>query len=422
MDLREEGQLVVFFLLGGGLLCAAQALISLLLRIDRACIASTAANILHLNDSHVVVVILEEFLVVARAARDVPTHVPISTIFLDSINDCVDGIDFILAAFLGPDILHSVFTGTCYVALRRLTAHLVGGGRIRVLLRLLRGCSGCIEAAMNLNLTFHSLEDGMARALLRAVLGTTHWLCGGYGPVGSATVLRDGRRLISALRARLSHDVTSSSPVTILRDNWSTHADLRSTSDDRTGGCEALSGAHLVSSRVNVLFLNDCGLITSACVGLLRANSAAWVRAQVLDLTDVTATIARSLSFHIVEDDALDVIDLVGVCCVGGHSLRHSSLDEGMLRDEEATACFLIDEGLGELSITVLVGHLPFNSSPTASLPTDYIVTCRIHNHLMNFIDGVCRSGRLCSLRRGLVETSCMPRGPLGIDSVLGRD
>ena len=221
--------------------------------------------------------------------------------------------------------------------------------------------------------------------------------------MGSAAVLRDGRWLISALRARLPHDVTPSSPVTILRDNWSTHADLRSASDDGAGCCEALSCSHLVSSRVDVLFLDDRGLITSSCVGLLRADSATRGRTQVLDLTDVTSAITCTLPLHIVKYDALDIIDLVGVCGVGGHSLWHSSLDEGVLRDEEATACFLIDEGLGELCITALVGYLPFNSSPTASLPSDDIVTCCIHNHLMNFIDGVCGSGRLCSLRRGLV-------------------
>ena len=256
------------------------------------------------------------------------THAPVSTIFLDSINDCVDGIDFVLAAFLSPDVLHSVFVVACYVALRRLSAHLVGGSCVRVLLGLLRGRSGCIKAAMDLYLTFHTLEDGMAGALLRTVLGTTHWLCCGDCPVGSAAVLRDGRWLISALGAGLPHDVTPSSPVTILRDNWSTHADLRSASDDGAWGCEALSGTHLVSSGVDVLFLDDRRLITGACVGLLRADSAARVRAQVLDLSDVTSAIACTLTLHIVEDDALDVVDLVGVCGISGHSLGHSSLDE----------------------------------------------------------------------------------------------
>ena len=91
------------------------------------------------------------------------THAPISTILLYSIDDCVDGIDFVLAAFLSPDVLHSVLAGACDVALRRLTAHLVGGdSRVRVLLRLLRRWSGCIKAAMNLYLTFHTLEDGVA--------------------------------------------------------------------------------------------------------------------------------------------------------------------------------------------------------------------------------------------------------------------
>ena len=146
--------------------------------------------------------------------------------------------------------------------------------------------------------------------------------------MGSAAVLRDGRWLISALRARLPHDVTPSSPVTILRDNWSTHADLRSASDDGAGCCEALSCSHLVSSRVDVLFLDYCGLITSTCVGLLRADSAARVRTQVLDLADVTSAIACTLPLHIVEYDALDVIDLVGVSGISGHPLRHSSFDE----------------------------------------------------------------------------------------------
>ena len=45
------------------------------------------------------------------------THASASTVFLDTIDNSVDGIDFVLAAFLGPNILHSVLTGTCYVAL-----------------------------------------------------------------------------------------------------------------------------------------------------------------------------------------------------------------------------------------------------------------------------------------------------------------
>ena len=65
MDLREERQLVVFFLLGCGLLGAAQALISLLLRVDRACVTGSATHVLHLDDSHGVVVILKELLVVS---------------------------------------------------------------------------------------------------------------------------------------------------------------------------------------------------------------------------------------------------------------------------------------------------------------------------------------------------------------------
>ena len=276
---------------------------------------------------------------------------------------------------------------------------------------------------MNLYLALHPLEDGVAGALLRTVLGTTHRLrlCSGYGPVGPAAVLWDGRRLISALGARLSHDVTPSGPITILRDNWSTHADLRGTSDDRAGGSEALSSANLVSSLVNILFLDDCGLITGASIGFLRAYSAARVRSQVLDLANAIASC--TLPLHVVEDDALDVVDLVAVCRgICWHSFRHGRLDEGMLRDEEATACLLVDEGLGELSIATLVGYLPFNSGSTAGLPPDDIVARRIHNHLVDFIDGVGGSGRLRPLRGGLVEASRMPGCPLGIHSVLGRD
>ena len=135
-----------------------------------------------------------------------------------------------------------------------------------------------------------------------------------------------------------------------------------------------------------------------------------------------TGAIACTLPLHIVEDDALDVIDLVGVCGIGGHSLWHGGLDERVLRDEETTAGLLIDEGLRELSITALVGYLPFNSSPTAGLPPDDIVARRIHNNLMNFINGISGCGRLRPLRRGLVETSCVPSRPLSIHCVLGRD
>lgn len=73
-------------------------------------------------------------------------------------------------------------------------------------------------------------------------------------------------------------------------------ANLRGTADDCTGRYESF-WCGLVSRWIDILLLDDRGLITGTHVGLMAAYAAAGVRAHVLDLSNVMVAIA---SFDIV--------------------------------------------------------------------------------------------------------------------------
>ena len=160
---------------------------------------------------------------------------------------------------------------------------------------------------MDLNLAFHSLEDSMARAFFGTVLGT-HRLSGLDGAVGAAAVLRDVSWLVAALRARLTDNSTTSSASSVsLSDLRRTKANLGSSSDNLAGCDESFSDTDLAHRRVDGLLPDDGGLVAGSHVLLANgADAAAWIRAKVFYLTNVSTT-SMSSSFHIVQNNALNV-------------------------------------------------------------------------------------------------------------------
>ena len=241
---------------------------------------------------------------------------------------------------------------------------------------------------MDLDLAFHALEDGMTRAFLGAVLGT-HRLLGGLDrAVRPASILRDVSRLVTALRAGFTDDATASGAVHVcLRDLWGTKANLGSSSDDLAGCYESLSDT-LADRRIDGLLLDYGGLVTGSHVLLANGtDAAAWIRAKVFNLTDVTAT-ALSSSFHIVQNYALNVT----TCIVGSAAFMPSNLDKRVLRDEKAAAVLAV-RSLGdllELREATLVssrGGLLLYPGATARLPPQRFVGI-IDKDLMDFISG----------------------------------
>ena len=190
-----------------------------------------------------------------------------------------------------------------------------------------------LETAMDLDLlaALHALEDGVTRAFLWTILGA-HRLRGLNSTVRAASsILIDRDRwLVAALRSG-----TSCCTMAYLGDSWGSHTNLRRTTDDRARCSKPLCCTHLIDALVHLLLFDDGSLITSSCIGLLRAHSAARVGTQVLDLTDVrTAT----LSLHVVQDYALDLLIRA--------TLRDSGLDELLLGYIEASTACLVSERL----------------------------------------------------------------------------
>ena len=188
-----------------------------------------------------------------------------------------------------------------------------------------------LETAMDLDLlaTLHALEDSVTRAFLWTILGA-HRLRGLNSTVRAASsILIDrGRWLVAALRSG-----TSCCTMAYLGDSWGSHTNLRRTSDDRARRSKPLCCTHLIHALVHLLLLDDGGLITSSCICLLRAHSAARVGTQVLDLTDVRTA---ALSLHVVQDYALDLLIRA--------TLRDSGLDELLLGYIEASTACLVSE------------------------------------------------------------------------------
>ena len=119
---------------------------------------------------------------------------------------------------------------------------------------------------MDLDLPLHTLEDSMTRAFLWSVLGTHGLLlsCGLNGAVRAASV--GHYWLVPALGARLAHDISTLGTVANFDDSDSAHADFRGATDDRPG-CEALSDGYFLA--LNLVLLDDCGLVTGPDIGLV---------------------------------------------------------------------------------------------------------------------------------------------------------
>ena len=207
--------------------------------------------------------------------------------------------------------------------------------------------------------------------------------------------------------SRANGDSTSRRTVSWLSDSWgASKANLWRTANNRTGCYESFS-CRLVASRVDVLLLDDGGLVTGSRVSFVAAHAAARVRAHVFDLPNVAT--AR---FNVVKNDASLVLftSLVayeaglgneGLICRGecriGHQLTHTA-----------------STGFGSLLL---------NTSPTASLPThgNHLVRLSAQAHLINFIDDlVSGSGwvRRRTLRRGFLKLTSVPDRAFRIESI----
>jgi len=65
-----------------------------------------------------------------------------------------------------------------------------------------------IKGAMDLDSALHALEDRMARALLRSVLGTHRLLCGLDCTMRAATVVLRHVDMLASLAARLADNLS----------------------------------------------------------------------------------------------------------------------------------------------------------------------------------------------------------------------
>lgn len=238
---------------------------------------------------------------------------------------------------------------------------------------------------MQLDLTFHSLEYGVARPLLVPVLSgvAKHGLGGRDGALGATSVANGD--LVAALGATLADD-NAGRPFA---DLGVTDAELGRSSNDRPLG-ELLGRAG--TSDVDLVLLDHRSLVAKALSWLLGANTATWVGPEVLDLTDVTSSL-----LDVSEDNSLMVAavihklsggDSCGATCVSlGDDV---SLDEGVLGDEEAAAS-LLHEGVLEMLVAALLIDLVFDSGTTSCLPSDRldIIGICVESNLKDFIDWV---------------------------------
>ena len=167
--------------------------------------------------------------------------------------------------------------------------------------------------------------------------------------------------------------LSSGRAVSRLGNGRGAQANLRGTADDGTG-CYESFWCGLVSGRIDVLFLDDRGLITGAHVGFLAAYAASRVRSHVFDLSDVVVA-----SFDIVQNDAT----LVRLSL---SSLAH----EGWLSDKSSVRRreVLILHQLAHAAV-VLVSNLLLDARAATSLPTNRndLVWLRSQSNFMNFIN-----------------------------------
>ena len=146
-----------------------------------------------------------------------------------------------------------------------------------------------VETAVDLDLSrvflltvvrISTLEDSIAGAFFRAILllGTHRLIVCLDGTMRATSVaLRHDCDLLDAVLAATGTGWNSTSrAVASFVYGWGAEADFGSSSHDRAG-CRESYSCGLVASWVDELLPNDCSLISSSHVGLLRADSAARV-------------------------------------------------------------------------------------------------------------------------------------------------
>ena len=147
---------------------------------------------------------------------------------------------------------------------------------------------------MDLNASFHALEDCVTRPLLWSMLGT-HRLRGLDCPMRPTSVLSHVD-ILTSLTSTLSHDLSTCTDATF-RNDGGAHCNFRSSSDNRSW-CKSLS---LSLSWVDLSLLYDSGLVARTHIYLvLGTDSAARIGSQVFYLSDVTSSLL--LPLHIVQD------------------------------------------------------------------------------------------------------------------------
>lgn len=288
MDLLKESQLMVFALLRCRLLRApaAQALVSLLLGLDRACCVADPSVHVHLDSDHLGLARLHDFIGGSRTrlSRDIATGTARhgadahATVLPDRRVDPVN--HFVLTALLSWDVLH-VFGLVAHLALLciSLAAILIGV--------TFDGASGwCVTVRGS------PLDDSIARTFLRSLLSAAQRLRRRLdGPVRATPGVLGANcnflyPVLASTGALRQH--SSLWPVARLCDRRSAHANFRGSANDRTGRYESFRGGLLGARRVDELLLDDGSLVAGPHVGFLRADAATWVRPHVFNLTDIT--------------------------------------------------------------------------------------------------------------------------------------
>ena len=237
--------------------------------------------------------------IAARAAR----HSPYADASITLPDRRVDPVnDLVLAALLRRNILHIIrlvaaihSSGCAFLAVSVVDQHLMldnvaVAGLVKAamdldhLLRGGRGISRGLPVIVADVMT--ACQDGIAGALFRPILlllSAHYWLLGRLdGAMGAASVARghNSDLLDAVLTAASAHwHRTPSRAVSWFSDcRCAAKADLRCPSDNGTGRYESFRGGLIVASRMlNILLLDDGGLVAGPSIRLVAADPTAWV-------------------------------------------------------------------------------------------------------------------------------------------------
>jgi len=244
----------------------------------------------------------------------------------------------------------------------------------------------------------------MARPLLWSILGT-HMLrlsrldCS----VWPTSILRDGNRLVSSLRSRLTYN-SASLTVAHFCDSWCTNSKFW-TSSKNWPGSESFSHIGFLHDHVDLLFFDHRCLVTNTLgSSLLGPHTTSWIWPKVFYLPNVTSL------FHVSQNNS-SFSYLFSVQT----AFSDTRFDKLVLWHKEACARLLRDS-LAQLRVTPLLRHLVFYPSTATSFSpyelslSIFIVFLSTKSDLVDFINGIrnARSRRLGSLRRGFLESACV--------------